>query len=221
MPFVHYLSWLIKFIINLSYYWVFEKTLRPSNCHHMFLDIVTRTSRNGRQRDNHPAGHRIRGRRTRPGIYVYGRGRRSGGQNGRICGGVRSAGHRPGAGSQAALENDHCPAATPPTGSAPPVGCSPHSGCSFAAGPQPSVGSAPSAGSDYPLSFRVRPDSTASPAATQNHGHPNALAVGPELKATMCGAQTLGSQGRRPRPGGDAHACTQSGTAVHFDHDPG
>lgn len=66
-------------------------------------DVVARPSRTGRHRDNHPAGHRTRGRGARVGVRVHGGGGRAGSSDGRFRDDGWSAGHRAAAGPASAL----------------------------------------------------------------------------------------------------------------------
>jgi len=137
-----------------------------------FAEHFPGTSRNGRSRHGHPAGHRARGRGARPGVCVHGRGCSARSSDGRFRDGGRCAGHRATAGPAPAPGNVHGPAPsllpgtrrrrlrTAPDGRAP---------TSVVPGPQ---------------------------AAAQDYGHTDALAVGAELPAAVRGSQILGSQDR-------------------------
>lgn len=134
---------------------------------------VPRSSRAGRQRHDHPAGHRARGRRAGPGVRVHGRGRRAGTRDGRFRDGGRCARNRAAARPAAAPGNVRGPAATAaPLSAVPPA----HRGRRRTRTSLSRAG--------------VRPDAAA---AAQDHGHPDPVAVGAEFPAAVCGAQTLHS----------------------------
>lgn len=155
-------------------------------------DNVPRASRIGRQRDDHPAGHRPRRRGASLGVRVHGRRHGAGAQDGRIRDGSRGAGHRAPVGPTPASGNVDGPAAA-----ATPLRPGRQR---LRTPPRPIAG---------------RQQSTE--AAAQDHGHSDALAVGPKLAATMRRSQILGSQARHPGP---YRGSGPRNRGIDVDHDP-
>lgn len=138
----------------------------------MFAEHVPGPSRTGRERDHHPAGHRPRGRGVRAGVRVHRSRRRARPPDGRFRDGGRRARHRAAAGSPTSpgRVRGGTTATDTVTDGRPP------SARGLVRAPAASTGGHPA---------------SADP-ASQDHGHPDAVAVDAKLSAAVRRAQVLG-----------------------------
>jgi len=156
-------------------------------------EAISRPSRTGWQRYDYPAGRRPRGHESRPGVRVHGLGRRPRTQHGRFRDGCGRAGHRTVTGPATTLGNVHSPA----TSSLPPALTA-------------RIHVWPDATDDGPAATAAAAAAPLlqGPSATQDHGNPDTVALGPELPTAVCHSKVLGSEDRTKWPSGVTGAPT-------------